>query len=91
MTKNKAPAPKVQPVNLKEQNARHTFSLTFRDTEHFYRVVNWLNQAVGKGTEKWTCQGHILRHLKTGKPHTSKVYVFVEDFDPASSVYLSLV
>ena len=91
MTKQKAPKEKVQPVNKKEQDARHTFTLTFRDRDHFYKVVNWMNAHVGKGQDKWTTQGRPLRTIKTGKAMTTKVYVFVDNFDPSSTLYLSLV
>lgn len=91
MTKQTAPTPKVQPTNLKEQNARHTFMLTFRDQPHFYRVVNWMNAQVGKGSDKWTTQGRILKTLKQQKAVTAKVYVFIDGFDPASALFLSLI
>lgn len=91
MTKQKAPTEKVHPVNLKEQNARHTFTITFRDTGHFYRVVNWMNSQVGKGGDKWTVQGRVLKTLKQQKTVTSKVYVFVENFDESAASFLSLV
>ncbi len=92
MTKQKTPKEAITPVNLKEQNACHTFTLTFRDREHFYRVVKWMNDAAGKGKDKWTTQGRVLKPLtSTGKPVTTKIYVFVESFDPQSSLYLSLV
>lgn len=88
MTKQTAP---VQPVNLKEQNARHTFTLNFRDTEHFYKVVNWMNLHVGKGSDKWTTQGRVKKHLMSGKSYSTKVYVFVDQFDESSILFLSLI
>ena len=87
----KQPTPKAQPVNLKEQNAAHTFRVTIRDREHFYKLVNWLNTNVGKGEDKWTMEGRVLKTLKQGKSVSPKVYVFRQDFDPASSLYLSLL
>lgn len=80
-----------EPVNLKEQNARHTFRVTIRDRDHFYKLVNWLNENVGKGSTKWTMEGRVLKSLKQGKTVSPKIYVFREDFDPASSLYLSLL
>ena len=87
----KQSTPKEQPVNLKEQNAAHTFRVTIRDRDHFYKIVNWLNTNVGKGEDKWTMEGRVLRNLKAGKTVTPKVYIFKEDFDTASSLYLNLL
>lgn len=81
-------------VNLKEQNATHTFTINFRDTEHFYKVVNWLNANVGKGKDKWTIEGRVKRLLsgnRTGSVVSKKVYIFTSDFDPQSSLYLNLL
>jgi len=88
---NKQVTPKEPPVNLKEQNAAHTFRVTIRDRDHFYRLVKWLNENVGKGTDYWTMEGRILKTLKQGKSVNPKIYVFREDFDPAGSLYLSLL
>jgi hypothetical protein len=88
MTKQNTPK---EIVNLKEQNASHTFRVTIRDREHFYKLVNWLNENVGKGEDKWTMQGRVLKTLKTGKSVNPVIYIFREDFDPASSLYLSLL
>lgn len=79
------------PVNLKEQNAAHTFRLTIRDRDHFYKIVNWLNANVGKGDDKWTMEGRVLKVLKQGKPVNKAVYIFRQDFDPQSALYLSLL
>lgn len=82
---------KETPINLKKQNAAHSFRVTVRDTQHFYRLVNWLNANVGKGEDKWTMEGRVLKTLKQGKVATPLVYIFKTDFDPASSLYLSLL
>ena len=82
---------KDTPVNLKEKNAAHTFRVTIRDRDHFYKLVNWLNDNVGKGEDKWTMEGRVLKSLKQGKPVSPKVYIFRADFDPSSSLYLSLL
>ena len=81
---------KTLPVNLKEQNAAHTFRLVVRDREHFYKLVNWLNENVGKGADKWTMEGRVLKRLKAGTVSPT-VYIFRQDFDPASALYLSLI
>ncbi len=88
---SKQNTPKDPPVNLKEQNASHTFRVTIRDREHFYRMVNWLNGNVGKGEDKWTMEGRVLKSLKSGKPVSPKIYIFKPDFDESSSLYLSLL
>jgi hypothetical protein len=82
---------KEEPKNFKEQNALHSFSVTIRDREHFYKIVNWLNENVGKGSECWTMQGRILKTLNTGKTVNPKIYIFKEEFDPTSTLYLTLI
>ena len=82
---------KAQPLNLKEQNAAHNFRVTIRDRDHFYKLVNWLNTNVGKGADKWTMEGRVLKTLKQGKTVSPKIYIFKTDFDPSSSLYLSLL
>jgi len=88
---NKQTTPKDTPVNLKEQDAAHTFKVTIRDREHFYKIINWLNTNVGKGKDRWTSEGRILKHLKSGKPITRSIYIFRQDFDPQSALYLNLL
>ena len=80
-----------EPVDLKEQKAAHTFRVTIRDREHFYKLINWLNTNVGKGEDKWTMEGRVLKTLNTGKTVSPKIYIFREDFDESSSLYLSLL
>jgi hypothetical protein len=82
---------KEAPVNLKEKNAVHTFRVTVRDAAHFYKLINWLNVNVGKGEDKWTMEGRVLKTLKQGKVATPKIYIFKQDFDSSASVYLSLL
>jgi len=79
------------PVNLKEQNAVYTFRIVIRDRDHFYQVVTWLNNNVGKGMDKWTMEGRVLKILKLGQSANPKIYIFKPDFDPESALYLSLV
>ena len=82
---------KSVPVNLKEQNAVHTFRVIIRDREHFYRLVKWLNDNVGKGQDKWTMEGRVLKNIKQGKSVNPKIYIFKPDFDSASALFLSLI
>lgn len=79
------------PVNLKEQNSAYTFRLTIRDTEHFYKLVNWLNENVGKGEDKWTMEGRVLRTLKLGKTVSPNIYIYKEDFDSGTTLFLSFL
>jgi len=81
----------IPPVNLKEQTAKYSFRVTIRDPSHFYKIVNWLNAHVGKGTEKWTMEGHALRVLKEGKTVSRKIYIYIDNFDESSALYLSLL
>ena len=83
--------PKVLPVNLKEQTAIHSFRVTIRDREHFYKIINWLNENVGKGEGKWTMEGRVLKSIKAGKTVSPMIYVFKEEFEESSSLYLSLL
>lgn len=87
----KQTTPQETPVNLKEQNAIHTFRVTIRDRDHFYKLVNWLNTNVGKGEENWTMEGRVLKTLKAGKIVSPKIYIFKEDFDSSTALYLSLL
>lgn len=80
-----------EPVNLKEINAVHSFRVTIRDREHFYKIVKWLNDNVGKGTDKWTMEGRVLRTLNKGNTISPKVYIFKPDFDTSSVLYLNLI
>jgi len=89
MTKQKAPT--VPPVNLKEANALHSFRIMIRDREHFYKLVNWFNQNVGKGEDKWTMEGRVLKTLKQGTAVNAKVYIFKPDFDISAVSFLSLI
>ena len=82
---------KAQPINLKEQNAVHTFRVVIRDREHFYKLVKWLNENVGKGEDKWTMEGRVLKRLRQGTTVNPNIYIFRADFDPASALYLSLI
>jgi len=79
------------PINKHEQNAACSFRITIRDKDHFYKLVHWLNTNVGKGIDKWTMDGHVLKKLKKGTTANPKVYIFRTDFDVESSVYLSLL
>lgn len=81
---------KVMPINLKAQNSAYTFRLVIRDLEHFYKLVTWLNENVGKGSDKWTMEGKVLKRLKLGTV-SPNIYIFRQDFDPASILYLSLI
>lgn len=82
---------KKVPINKKELNSRYSCRITIRDKEHFYKITNWLNKNVGKGMENWTMEGRVLRALKAGKTISPKIYIFKNDFDESSLLYLSLL
>lgn len=88
---NKATPQQEPSVNLKEKNAAHTFKVTVRDRDHFYKLVNWLNANVGKTTDNWTMEGRVLKQLNIGKTVNTKVYIMRVDFDPSTALYLSLL
>jgi hypothetical protein len=83
--------PESLPANLKEKRAAFSFRITIRDRDHFYKIIHWLNKNVGKGEEKWTMEGRILKSIKSGKPVSPMIYIFKEDFEEDSSLYLSLL
>ena len=82
---------KAEPTNLKEQKALHSFRITIRDRVHFYKLVKWLNENVGKGTDNWTMEGRILKTLKAGKTVSPMVYIYKHDFDQSAALYLNLL
>jgi hypothetical protein len=86
-----AKQPETALKNLKEQNAAHSFRVVVRDRDHFYKIVNWLNENVGKGSKNWTMEGRPLKVLKQGKVPQPMVYIFKDDFDESSALYLSLL
>lgn len=90
ITKSTSPS-KDQPVNLKEKNADHIFRVTIRDEQHFYRLIKWLNENVGKGSDKWTMEGRVLKSLRQNKTVSPKIYIFKEEFDESNASYLSLL
>jgi hypothetical protein len=77
--------------NLKEQNAKYSFSVVLRDPTHFYKVVNWLNKNVGKGNSSWTMEGRPLYRMKNGETPNIRVYIFKDNFDESSALFLSLL
>jgi hypothetical protein len=55
-----------------------SITLTIRDKDHFKKVINWLNDNIGKGREHWTCTGKVLRKLQYGRSVTTKFH-FVDE------------
>ena len=43
--------------------------ITVRDRVHFYALVDWFNQNVGKGTQFWSVKGKILKYVDPSKPN----------------------
>lgn len=70
----------------------HSMQITFRDLEHFHKVIKWMNSNVGFSSKVWTITGSVKKKLERGKPVKKTVNVFVEDFDPeTSSLFLNLM
>lgn len=82
---------KVVPVNLKAAKATHSFRVSIRDKEHFYRLVSWLNENVGKGSEFWTMEGRVLRNIKMGKKVDPLIYIFSDKFEESAILFLSII
>lgn len=76
-----------------DKSDRVVFRVTFRDLEHFHKVIKWLNKHVGKGAKNWTIPKKIRRALEQeGKPVTKNVHVFKKDFDgEETAMYLNLI
>jgi len=77
--------------NIEEKTIVATIPVTFRDKDHFYKVIRWLNANVGSGTRNWTFSGRVLNQLKRGETVTRDVYVYNVDFDVECTVYLALI
>jgi hypothetical protein len=75
----------------KKDNHLYTFSITFRDTEHFYRVVAWLNHNIGHGKQNWTMDGRVLRKIKRRGECTTVVVIKSKNFNDSDALYLSLI
>lgn len=41
--------------------------IKINNTEHFYKIVHWLNKNIGYGSKYWSMPGSPLRRLKTGE------------------------
>ena len=69
------------------------FKVTFRNVEHFYKVVTWLNKNVGRGKDNWTIPGRVKRSLERNrKPVIKNIHVFKEGFDAQeTAMYLNLL
>jgi len=68
-----------------------TFNITIRDADHFYKIVRWLNEHVGRGTANWTIEGRVLRNISNA-PLTRKVIIkHSTDFHKQAAVFLALL
>ena len=72
---------------------KNSMKLTFRDKEHFYKIVHWLNTNVGKGKESWTIHGKVLKHLRNNnKPVSRSVLIHKGEVDiEEAQLYLTLI
>lgn len=69
-------------------------NIVFRDTDHFYKVVKWLNTHVGHGKENWTIDGRVLRLLKRKHaigPVSRAVVIRNASFKADDALYLTLL
>lgn len=41
--------------------------IAVRDRDHFYRLVNYCNKTYGKGSDKWTVCGRVLKFVDPTK------------------------
>lgn len=70
--------------------------VTFRDRKHFYSVVNWLNEHVGRGKENWTIHGRPLKVIKAnerGDKKPAKFNIAVKNVDAITdedALYLNM-
>jgi hypothetical protein len=78
-------------TKLVEREPIATFSVTFRDSDHFYRVVKALNEQAGHGKDNWTLDGRVRKHLRMGNPITRKVIVYNPSFDKEHALFLALI
>jgi len=66
-------------------------NIGFRDKDHFYKVVKWLNTHVGHGKENWTIDGRVLRLLKRHAVVNRAVIIRNPAFEENDALYLSLL
>lgn len=82
-----APTPPAKPPKTQ-------FQVTFRDKEHFYRCVNWLNKNVGQGIRHWKITRKVVAKLKYG-PVVRTVLVYDDDFSKeeaeSTALFLTLL
>ena len=44
-------------ISKRSESAVYSFRISFRDKEHFYKIIHWLNQNLGKGRQYWELSG----------------------------------
>jgi hypothetical protein len=66
-------------------------NISFRDRDHFYKVVKWLNTNVGHGKDNWTIDGRVLRLLKRHTIVNRAVIIRNMSFQKDDALYLSLL
>ena len=71
-----------------------SMKISFRDKEHFYKIVHWLNGNVGKGKNNWTIHGKVLKHLRHSgsKVIARNVIIHKDGIDlDETQLYLTLI
>ena len=53
--------------------------LTIHNREQFYKIVNWCNKNIGKGSQYWTARGRVLKFIdptkKAYNPPVTRIWV----------------
>lgn len=78
-------------ISAAKQENSFTCTLTIRDKAHFKKVVNWLNENIGKGREYWTATGKILRKLRYGKSVTTQFHFANEESAKQVASFVALL
>lgn len=71
-----------------------SMKITFRDKQHFYKIVHWLNKNAGKGKSNWTIHGKVLKNFRgmNPKPITRSVIIHNDSIDTEDAqLYLTLI
>lgn len=78
-------------VTVEKDSDLMKINIAFRDRDHFYKVVKWLNTNVGHGKDNWTIDGRILRLLKRSQVVNRAVIIRSPSFQKDDALYLSLL
>lgn len=76
---NKVPVNPVRKNKVRGGDLDKSFSIVIRNREHFYVVVKWLDENIGRG--KWKINGKVLKFLKQGKSISRTVKFTSDEYD----------